>query len=223
MSWAAAGANVLGALLDRDSQQKANWANKEMAKDQMGFQEVMSNTAHQRARDDMYKAGLNPLLAAGASASSPAGASSVSQPARTGEGIGRAVSSAIDASRLRKEVQAVDSQTKLNEVAAVTQATQQQLNSANAKTAHNQATKTAIEAESLAAQLPSIKARSKLDARKAGIDDSMLNYDSFMNRLRTGLGAASDATSIVLPKIKFGTDRVIDSKTGEILQESRRH
>lgn len=54
-----------GSMMFEDSQ----------ARNQMLFQERMSNTAYQRAREDMEKAGINPMIAAlGNGASSPSGA-----------------------------------------------------------------------------------------------------------------------------------------------------
>lgn len=93
----------VGSMFGEDEYSKnvnaTNAANIGMAREQMAFQERMSSTAYQRSVQDMQKAGINPMTAAGGGgASTPSGAMpTVQNPGAAGpQMVQMAVSNAKD-------------------------------------------------------------------------------------------------------------------------------
>jgi len=89
LTGASIGTSASSSLSNAEGVRDANNANRDMALSQMEFnraeavknrdyQTEMSNTQHQRTMADLKKAGLNPMLAMGASNSSPSGATASS-------------------------------------------------------------------------------------------------------------------------------------------------
>lgn len=207
MSWEAA-ASVAGPIISgifgQGATGSANRTNLKIAQKQEDFQREMSGSAHQREVADLRAAGLNPLLSAGGNGSStPVGASTrVEANNELGKGLERSVSNAMDARRLRNELDATGSQVSLNKAAANTQATQAQLNVSNAVSAKASAEQTALKNAALKSQMPAIARRADVDLKHAEIDARWANEDAILKRTGTATGAIGNL---------FGAGRFIKS------------
>ncbi|QKI28895.1 VP2 [Kummerowia striata gokushovirus] len=232
-----------GALSGADAQRDANTQNVGLAREQMAFQERMSNSAYQRAMSDMGQAGLNPMLAfSQGGASSPSGAMGHVEPVNKSAGklVSAGLAKAADAAQLKVQLDNQQSSTKLNEqnteVAAKTAVEKESTTSKNYAQAHearqrtssefvrmqNMATENKILRErhrSAAAEADQAEMERDLQSKRQAIDKSLSPSDAVMERVEQAVGTVLSGKGVL--RRRGGTTRTYDVNpgTGEVYRE----
>ena len=105
-----------GSAIDYLGGREARKADLASSREQMGFQERMSGTSHQREVADLKAAGLNPVLSANSGASTPVGAGIDAE--NLAPSLSSAITSALTLKKINTEIAEINSRERLNSAGA---------------------------------------------------------------------------------------------------------
>lgn len=187
---------LLGAGLGFWGAERANKANKQMAKQQMDFQERLSSSAAQRSVEDYRRAGLNPALAYDRTASSPGGAS-----AQMGNTLADVASNAQTFAMIQQQLKQGKENIKLTqEQQAATRAANMR-DTASSALSHRQAIEQTRTTEFLHTLEPhqrrQLAAQTLLNELSIPGARNTAAFEEMMGKMRPGIASARSAAEIL--------------------------
>jgi len=186
-----------GAISNAKSVEETNRLQMQLADQQMGFQREMSNTAYQRAMEDMRKAGLNPMLAMDkGGASTPSGAmATVSAPRKGDIGAGLFNTAKAVVSQ-GADIQQSHSQTNLNKANAVAAEANADKITANAQESRENTRytqqlqkKAKYETQRSRAEAKASELETEVKEVRKPIDKELAPFDAVMDRVSSVFGS----------------------------------
>lgn len=183
-------APIIAGVLGVGGQVSANRANQRHAREQMRFQERMSNTAAQRSAQDYAAAGLNPALAYQRPASTPGGAASSEENV-----MESGISNAMRAREVQMQLKLMAEQVRgasWSADKAAADATQSQVAARIAENTETDRTLTEM------AQLRQLRALMPVDLRLRNLDEQIKRYQlpesfgpKYWERVKSAFGLLS--------------------------------